>query len=273
MAAPQITKNMSQSFGAGVEPHLKLQTYDEDIGRDDFLGQAILPLWCLLDPERYEQKQKLMQKKRRREKERNLMMEAKKERRKFVEETTKGKPAFHGCAEAAAMANGRRMSAPDAMRLLPDGGAAGSAAAVAAAAAAAAAGSESSTAKESEAAQAEQVIQASLVPGSVTDAELESVLESATSSEPPTKKPESEAEEAAAVRTTEEKQEKKSKNEIDDDEDVSVEGLPPMHSLSNGTNSHAARFCCLPLEPFCSDPTGTKQSVIWFGMVVGLTRG
>jgi hypothetical protein len=267
MAAPQITKNMSQSFGAGVEPHLKLQTYDEDIGRDDFLGQAILPLWCLLDPERYEQKQKLMQKKRRREKERNLMMEAKKERRKFVEETTKGKPAFHGCAEAAAMANGRRMSAPDAMRLLPDGGAAGSAAAVAVAAAAAAAGSESSTAKESEAAQAEQVIQASLVPGSVTDAELESVLESATSSEPPTKKPESEAEEAAAVRTTEEKQEKKSKNEIGDDEDVSVEGLPPMHSLSNGTNSHAACFCCLPLEPFCSDPILLERSSRSSGLV------
>ena len=165
------------------------------------------------------------------------------------------------------MANGRRMSAPDAMRLLPDGGAAGSAAAVAAAAAAAAAGSESSTAKESEAAQAEQVIQASLVPGSVTDAELESVLESATSSEPPTKKPESEAEEAAAVRTTEEKQEKKSKNEIGDDEDVSVEGLPPMHSLSNGTNSHAACFCCLPLEPFCSDPILLERSSRSSGLV------
>lgn len=39
-----------------VEPRLRLEAWDEDVGVDDFLGQAIVPLWALIDPGAYNAK-------------------------------------------------------------------------------------------------------------------------------------------------------------------------------------------------------------------------
>ena len=39
-----------------MEPRLRLEAWDEDVGVDDFLGQAIIPLWGLVDPAAYKAK-------------------------------------------------------------------------------------------------------------------------------------------------------------------------------------------------------------------------
>ena len=36
-----------------VEPTLKVEIFDEDVGRDEYLGQALVPLWALIDVDRY----------------------------------------------------------------------------------------------------------------------------------------------------------------------------------------------------------------------------
>jgi|EP01047_Picozoa_sp_COSAG01_P063171 hypothetical protein len=114
---------------ASIEPRLRVEVFDEDMGIDDFLGQAIVPLWALVDPASYAHKIRMQQQKEKEKKIDAVLNEAKQSRdalkasmgiqaKATVEEIRPVKPS--GAGPPAGFTPGyRRMSAPDAVRASP----------------------------------------------------------------------------------------------------------------------------------------------------------
>jgi hypothetical protein len=65
---------------ASIEPRLRVEVFDEDMGIDDFLGQAIVPLWALVDPASYAHKIRMQQQKEKEKKIDAVLNEAKQSR-------------------------------------------------------------------------------------------------------------------------------------------------------------------------------------------------
>ena len=93
-----------------IEPELTLAVWDDDPGRDDFLGQVVVPLWGLVDEARYTQKMIEENRSIEEKKLKAFLKGAKKMQYEYMETTGAG---------VRAQRYGRRMSAPDINLLVP----------------------------------------------------------------------------------------------------------------------------------------------------------
>lgn len=78
-----------------VEPRLRLEAWDEDVGVDDFLGQAIVPLWALVDPASYEAKMAAMEASVKEARVKQFLSEAEEQKRELLD-TKQGKQMTAG---------------------------------------------------------------------------------------------------------------------------------------------------------------------------------
>lgn len=102
-----VSKKQAQRVDPNIEPHLKLQAYDEDIGRDDFLGQAVLPLWSLVDAARYQAKREAERNREAEDEQKAFLQKARAQHSEFVAATA-GRFAVQATATER-----RRASVPD----------------------------------------------------------------------------------------------------------------------------------------------------------------
>lgn len=78
-----------------MEPRLRLEAWDEDVGVDDFLGQAIIPLWGLVDPAAYKAKMAALEANAKEARVKQFLSEAEEQKRELLD-TKQGKQMTAG---------------------------------------------------------------------------------------------------------------------------------------------------------------------------------